>query len=220
VGVFSNSTGQFKVNEFVQGLNDNLSVCLDVDKKLCNNSSDSIHNECNVISNVNCGLDDSFNDLMGDIMQKDTDFHNVLNHSVSDNVLNQQCVEFHNGINQGVDNNVVSISKACCDSSVCHHSSNLIRDTCVNHGSYIAGVFADDLGATLPPYSIAGNCDLEKGFDDELFCKQFSCCNCKNSCKELCFCDACLHDQVTESNKCVQFDDVIGLSPLLSLFIL
>jgi hypothetical protein len=72
VHVFSDNRGQFEVNEFRKGLNDISSVCLDVDKNLCVISSNCIQNDCNVISNVNCGLDNSFNDMMGDIMQKDT----------------------------------------------------------------------------------------------------------------------------------------------------
>jgi hypothetical protein len=134
---------------------------------------------------------------------------------VSDNVLNQQCVEFHNGINQGVDNNAVSITKACTVSSACDLSSKLIMDTSVNHGSCIEGVYSDDLEGTLPPYSIAGDCDLEKSFDDELFCKQFSRSNGMNNCNEFCFCD-----HSVDLNKCVHIDCVTDPSPLLSSDIL
>jgi hypothetical protein len=121
-------------------IDDNLSFCLDADKRLYIKGSDSNYKNCNVISDVNCGLDNYCKGIMGNFMHKDTDFHNVLNHSMSDNVLNQHCVEIYNAINQGVYNNT-DISEACIDNNVCHHISNVIRDTCVNHSSDIAEVF-------------------------------------------------------------------------------
>jgi hypothetical protein len=100
---------------------------------------------------------------MGDIMQKDTDFHNVLNHSVSDNALNHQCKQFYDSINQCVDNNVVSNAKAGDLNSVCVKRES-VRDSNIICGSCTEGVNSGDLECTLPPYIIAGDCDLGECF--------------------------------------------------------